>query len=55
MNLVDELQVSAESDDVLTVLRKAKKLASKLERNDIAEWLEAEQEKEKGKRKRGHS
>jgi len=43
MNLVNELQVSAESDDVLTVLRKAKRLASKLEQNDIAEWLQAEQ------------
>jgi hypothetical protein len=44
MNLVNELQVSAENDDVLTVLRKAKRLASKLERDDIAEWLQAEQD-----------
>lgn len=43
VNLVNELQVSAEQDDVLTVLRKTKRLASKLDRKDIAEWLEAEQ------------
>lgn len=43
MNLVNELQVSAERDDVLTVLRKTKRLASKLDRRDIAEWLNAEQ------------
>lgn len=43
MNLVNELQVSAEQDDVLTVLRKTKRLASKLDRQDIAEWLESEQ------------
>ena len=43
MNLVNELQVSAENDDVLTVLRKTKRLASKLDRQDIAEWLNAEQ------------
>jgi hypothetical protein len=43
MSLVNELQVSAETEDVLTVLRKAKRLASKLERDDIAEWLESEQ------------
>jgi hypothetical protein len=44
MNLVNELQVSAEQDDVLTVLRKTKRLASKLGRQDIGEWLKAEQE-----------
>jgi hypothetical protein len=44
MNLVNELQVSAEKDDVLTVLRKTKRLASKLDRQDIAEWLQSEQE-----------
>src|ERR1019366_5927377 len=44
MNLVNELQVSAERDDVLTVLRKTKRLASKLGRQDIAEWLRSEQE-----------
>jgi hypothetical protein len=44
MNLVNELQISAESDDVLTVLRKAKRLASKLGRDDIADWLKAEQD-----------
>ncbi len=43
MNLVNELQVSAEQDDVLTVLRKTKRLASKLDRQDIAVWLQAEQ------------
>ena len=43
MNLVNELQVSAEENDVLTVLRKTKRLASKLGRQDIAEWLQAEQ------------
>jgi hypothetical protein len=43
VNLVNELQVSAEKDDVLTVLRKTKRLASKLGRKDIAEWLQAEQ------------
>jgi len=43
MSLVNELQVSAEKDDVLTVLRKTKRLASKLDRQDIAEWLQAEQ------------
>ena len=32
MNLVNELQVSAENDDVLTVLRKTMRLASKLNR-----------------------
>lgn len=43
MNLVNELQNSAEREDVLTVLRKAKRLASKLELDDIAEWLKSEQ------------
>jgi hypothetical protein len=43
MNLVNELQVSAEKDDVLTVLRKTKRLASKLGRQDIADWLQNEQ------------
>src|SRR5579864_331264 len=42
MNLVNELQVSAEQDDVLTVLRKTKRLASKLGRQDISEWLRFE-------------
>jgi AbiTii len=42
MNLVNELQVSAEQDDVLTVLRKTKRLASKLGRQDIGEWLRSE-------------
>ena len=44
MNLVNELQVSAEQDEVLTVLRKAKRLASKLGVDDINQWLRAEQE-----------
>jgi tetratricopeptide (TPR) repeat protein len=43
MNLVNELQASAENDDVLTVLRKTTRLASKLGRDDISEWLLAEQ------------
>jgi AbiTii len=43
MNLVNELQVSAEQDDVMTVLRKTMRLASKLNRDDISGWLEAEQ------------
>jgi hypothetical protein len=42
-NLVNELQISAEQDDVLTVLRKTRRLASKLARQDIADWLDAEQ------------
>lgn len=44
MNLVNELQVSAEEDDVLTVLRKTKRLASKLNRDDIGAWLASEQD-----------
>ncbi len=44
MNLVNELQISAEQDDVLTVLRKTKRLASKLNRDDITAWLECEQQ-----------
>jgi hypothetical protein len=43
MNLVNELQVSAENDHVLTVLRKTTRLASKLDRQDILQWLECEQ------------
>ncbi len=43
MGLVNELQESAESDDVATVLRRAVRLSSKLGRNDITSWLEAEQ------------
>ena len=43
MNLVNELQVSAENDEVLTVLRKTMRLASKLSRDDISAWLLAEQ------------
>lgn len=43
MDLVNELQISAEKDDVLTVLRKARRLASKLDKKDIADWLKAEQ------------
>ena len=50
MNLVNELQISAGRDDVLTVLRNTKRLASKLGRQDIAEWLESERNGyEKGK------
>lgn len=44
MGLVNELQESAERDDVATVLRKAKRLSSKLARNDIREWLNHEQD-----------
>lgn len=44
MNLVNELQVSAERDDVLTVLRKTMRLASKLDRKDISVWLDSEQD-----------
>lgn len=43
MNLVNELQVSTECEDVLTVLRKAMRLASKLGVDDIGQWLESEQ------------
>jgi AbiTii len=43
MNLVNELQISAERDEVLTVLRKTRRLASKLDRRDISDWLQAEQ------------
>jgi hypothetical protein len=43
MGLVNELQESAERDDVLTVLRKAKRLSSKLGLKDISEWLDHEQ------------
>ena len=43
MNLVNELQECADKEDVLTVLRKTKRLAFKLERLDINEWLEREQ------------
>lgn len=44
MDLVNELQVSAERDDVLTVLRKARRLASKLGVADIDHWLKCESE-----------
>jgi hypothetical protein len=43
MGIVNELQASAESEDVLTALRKAKRVASKLNRQDISEWLDHEQ------------
>lgn len=43
VSLVNELQASTERDDVVTVLRKTKRLASKLDRQDIADWLQAEQ------------
>jgi hypothetical protein len=42
MNLVDQLQVSAQQDDVLKVLRRTMMVASKLRRQDISEWLQAE-------------
>jgi hypothetical protein len=44
VDLVNELQISAERDDVLTVLRKAKRVASKLARPEISEWLQHELE-----------
>lgn len=44
MNLVNELQLSAEREDVLTVLRKAKRLASKLGVEDINHWIKSEME-----------
>jgi hypothetical protein len=43
MGLVNELQISAEREDVLTVLRKTKRLATKLGRTDMSEWLRSEQ------------
>ena len=43
MGLVNELQEAAERDDVLTVLRKAKRVSAKLGRKDICLWLEHEQ------------
>lgn len=39
MSLVNQLQASAESDDALTVLRKAKRLSSKLRRQDMKQWI----------------
>ncbi len=42
MDLVNKLQQSVISDDVLVVLRNTMRLASKLDRNDINEWLDAE-------------
>ena len=43
MGLVNELQESAEGDDVLVVLRKAKRLSSKRGLDDISEWIDHEQ------------
>jgi hypothetical protein len=43
MGLVNELQESAERDDVLTVLRKAKRVSAKLNLSEISEWLDYEQ------------
>ena len=43
MDLVNELQISVEQDDVLTVLRKARRLASKLDVDSISDWLSLEQ------------
>src|SRR4051812_1229481 len=42
MGIVNELQISAENDDAVTVLRKAKRLSFKLGRKDISEWVEHE-------------
>ncbi|WP_020469345.1 AbiTii domain-containing protein [Zavarzinella formosa] len=44
MDLINELQISAERDDVLVVLRKTQRLASKLNLTDISDWLQSEQE-----------
>jgi len=43
MGLVNELQESAERDDVLTVLRRAKRVSAKLGLQDISHWLDHEQ------------
>jgi hypothetical protein len=43
MGLVNELQESAERDDVLTVLRKAKRVSAKLGLREISDWLDHEQ------------
>ncbi len=43
MGIVNELQESAEKDDVLTVMRKARRVASKLGKQDISQWLDHEQ------------
>lgn len=43
MGLVNELQESAERDDVLTVLRRAKRVSAKLRLQDISDWLDHEQ------------
>lgn len=42
MGLVNELQHSASVDDVLTLLRKAKRVSTKLGRKDIDTWLNHE-------------
>jgi len=42
MSLINELQEVAETADILTVLRKAKRLSGKLNRNDILEWIKHE-------------
>jgi hypothetical protein len=44
MNLVNELQEVAEKQDVLTALRNTKRLASKLGRQDILDWIKGELE-----------
>lgn len=42
MSLVNELQEIAETDDILIVLRKAKRLSGKLGRTDILDWINKE-------------
>lgn len=42
MGLVNELQCSVEKDDVITVLRKTKRMCYKLGRNDILQWVNNE-------------
>lgn len=42
MSLVNELQEIAETADILTVLRKAKRVSGKLGRTDILDWINKE-------------
>jgi hypothetical protein len=42
MGLINELQESSEKDDAIVVLKKAKRLSSKLGLKDISDWIEHE-------------
>ncbi len=42
MSLINEMQICAERDDVVTVLRKALRLSSKLGIRDMAAWIDHE-------------